>query len=82
MKTVELAKISSWEGSSVVGVFSTKEKALSASVAYLLKHSSSMHEAEIETPINKEVTETDWIFDITNSYDILIITTILIDENI
>lgn len=81
MKTVELARISSWDGSSIVGVFSTKEKALAASVSYLLKKSDSMYEDEIETPINKEVTETSWVFDITNSYDILVITTMIVDED-
>ena len=82
MKTVELARISGWDGSSIVGVFSTKEKALAASVSYLLKKSDSIHEDEIETPINKEVTKTSWVFDITNSYDILVITTTVIDEDI
>ena len=75
---VVLARISGWDGTFVIGVFSTKEKAYEASVGYLLKNSGELN-SEIEKPVREEDFEHGWIYDITNTHDSLLLTKCTID---
>ncbi len=77
---VFLATINGWDGKSIVGIYSTKEIALSKSIAYLLSKSLSIQQDEILTPINEEIHEDCYVYDITNSDDILVIREMEIDK--
>ena len=73
-----LATVSGFDGTFVIGIFSTKEKAYEASVKYLLKNSGSL-KSEIEKPVREEDFEHGWVYDITNTYDSLFITKYTVD---
>lgn len=75
-----LATLSSWEGTSIIGVFSKRDIALSSSIGYLLNESKSTSEKDILTPINEEGDEDHSYWDITNSDDVLKITKIKVDQ--
>jgi hypothetical protein len=77
---VFLATKNGWDGRSIIGIYSTKEIALSNSIAYLLKESISMNEDEILTPINEEIHEDCSAYDITNSDDVLVIRQMEVDK--
>lgn len=77
---VFLATVNGWDGKSIIGVFSSKDKALTESITYLLKTSISLNKDEIHTPINEEIGEYGSAWDITNSDDVLAIRIIGIDE--
>lgn len=79
---VVLASINSWEGKSIIGVFSTKDKALSESIAHLLNESITTNEDEILTPINEEIYEDgSSAWDITNSDDVLVLRLMEVDKS-
>jgi hypothetical protein len=81
IKYVFMASTSGWGDDSVIGLFSTKEKALSSSVQYLLKKSKTLSESDILTPINEDSDSLgNSSYDITNSDDILFIRLIEIDK--
>ena len=78
---VYLAKISGWDGSSIVGVFKTEDIALRDSIEYLLNESVDLGLKDIQTPRNKRVEEWGSVWDITNSSDKLTIRKELVREN-
>ena len=72
---VILATIRGWDGVGVIGIFSNKEKALSASVKVLLEDSINYEEHNINTPINESIKDDNSsIFEITNSQEHLHLT--------
>lgn len=70
---VYLAKVSGWDGSSIVGIFKTEEGALRASIEYLLIESISLDKEDVHTPQNKRIEEWGSVWEISNSQDILTI---------
>jgi len=75
-----LTTVFSWGTTTVVGVFSSKDKAFSIAKQYLLNKSESMSEDEILTPYNEEINSSgvsSW--DISNSDDVLVIRPIEVD---